>query len=172
LITPQRKDGIVENNHTLARLDSLLKLYNRQALVSKYCYLFLKISQVFLAASIPIVALVSPARSSPLVNALLGASILVMQGVQQALQPNKRWVQNRVAARTLASEKHLYLANAGPYRDLKDADAMVAFAERVESFADMQNERWKDLIESTFQADGHRDRIIVPSKRARPNKVP
>jgi hypothetical protein len=160
----------MENNETINRLDSLFKQYDRQAFFFKYSYYTLQTIQLVLAASIPIVALVSPSKSSPILNSILGASILVAQGFQQSFQPNRKWVQYRMAARSLTGEKHLYLAKAGPYRSRPDASTL--FAERIEAFVDIQNERWKELIESTFQAEGRHDRISAQPRQTRRKNIP
>lgn len=142
----------------VARLEKLYKHFNYLATFSKYGYYVVKVSQVALAASIPVVALVDKNPSSPTVTAVIGSAILVMQGIQQTSQWHKKWVQSRVAARTLESEKSLYLSKAGPYRGLDPEEASVTLAERVESLADVENERWRALIEASFQTDASSQR--------------
>lgn len=155
----------MSSSETLARIDYLHTRYHRKALVGKWLYYSLSCSQLLIATSIPLVAIVSPSSSGPMVNGLLGASILVLQGLQQIFRPNHRWVQNRVAARQLASEKHLYIARAGPYRSLDDAEALVKLAERIEDFALRQNDQWEQMMENMLQSENS-ERRTRREKRA------
>lgn len=143
----------MDDSNAIARLSELRKAYNVTASISKWVYLFLATAQLVLAASIPAVALISPDKSLPMVNGLLGAALLVLQGIQQTFRFEKKWIQNRVAVRILKSDEQLYRERAGPYRDMTDEEARITLVERTEKFANLQNEQWKDLMEATFQGE-------------------
>jgi AAA+ ATPase superfamily predicted ATPase len=145
----------MDDTNAIARSFDLRKIYNLTASISKWFFYFLTTAQLIVAASLPAVALISPKQSSPIKDGLLGATLLVLQGLQQTFRFEKKWIQNRVAVRVLKSDEQLYCERAGPYRNMTDEEARITLVERTEKFANLQNEQWKDLMEATFQGDKH-----------------
>jgi Protein of unknown function (DUF4231) len=131
-----------------ARCEDLITYYGRKANTARIIFLSLKSSQILLAASIPVVALISPATSQPTFNGVLGALIVVVEGLQQAFQFQRYWIKYRTAQRTLVNEHHLYLAEAGPYRVGGTDERNKAFAERVETVAMTEHGSWVELTEA------------------------
>jgi hypothetical protein len=66
------------------------------------------------------------------ITAILGASVAILEGLQQLGQCNNLWTSYCATAEQLKYEKYLFLARSGPYRDLGEEEALKRLAERVE----------------------------------------
>jgi len=143
----------MDNHHALHRLNALHLKYHGKAESGKYFYYFLSITQLLTATSIPLLAIYNPEHPRPLLNGALGASIVVLQGIEQLFRPHRRWTENRFAARKLESEKHRYLERVGQYRDMGDEERRQTLAEWTENFAERRNNEWAYAMSQSDQRD-------------------
>jgi hypothetical protein len=119
------------------RLDEQIDWYDRRSASAKRWYLRLKVSQIVIAAAIP----VSAAADAPsIVAAVLGALIVVLEGFQQLFQFQQNWISYRATAEALKHEKFLFTSGAGPYSDAVRPDALLA--ERVEGLVSQEHAAW------------------------------
>ncbi len=124
-------------NHAWERLEDQLGWYDRKSGHQKVWFQRLKVMQIVIAASIPVVA---GAGASAWITGSLGASIVVLEGFQQLFQFQQNWLGYRATAEALKHQKFLYLAQAGPYRDATTRDAVLA--ERVEALVSQEHSSW------------------------------
>lgn len=120
------------------RLEAQLRWYSTKSGSAKKAYMRVKVVQIVLGATIPIVALGS---APAVVAAILGGAIVVLEGVQQLYQWQTNWVLYRSTAEALKHERYLFLASAGPYRG---ADRNRVLAERVEGLVSQEHAKWTD----------------------------
>jgi Protein of unknown function (DUF4231) len=121
----------------LGRLDEQLDWYERRAKAAKQAYQGLKLAQIVIAAAIPIVV---AANGDPVIAAVLGGAIVVLEGAQQLFQLQQNWLRYRGTAEGLRHEKFLYQAQAGAYAG---ADAPVRrLAEAVEALVSAETTSW------------------------------
>jgi len=125
------------------RLEDQLTWYDRKAQHHRERFQRLKVVQIVVAAAIPVTA---GAGASAWITGSLGASIVVVEGLQQLFQFQQNWTGYRSTAEALKREKHLYLARAGPYAEAARTDALLA--ERVEGLVAQEHAAW-----SSTQAD-------------------
>jgi hypothetical protein len=85
------------------------------------------------------------------ITAILGASVAILEGLQQLGQYNNLWTSYRATAEQLKHEKFLFLAHSGPYRKLGQQDALSLLAERVEERVSTEHAKW--VSEHSQQAD-------------------
>ncbi len=76
--------------------------------------------------------------------------MLVLEGLQQLGQYQANWIGYRSTCEALKHEKHLYLAQAGPYTD--PLAAVRALAERVEGLVSQEHAKWISAREETNAA--------------------
>jgi hypothetical protein len=76
------------------------------------------------------------------VTAILGASVAILEGLQQLGQYNNLWASYRATAEQLKHEKYLFLAKSGPYYGLNEEDALRLLAERVEERVSTEHAKW------------------------------
>jgi len=123
------------------RLNDQLDWYDKKSGDNQRRYKQIKVAQFVLAGSIPVFALVGDVWGR-WVTAILGASVAILEGLQQLEQYNNLWVSYRATAEQLKHEKYLFLAHSGPYRKLGQEDALSLLAERVEEQVSTEHAKW------------------------------
>ena len=121
----------------MRRLNDQLGWYDRRAKDHQRWYQRLKVAQIVTAAAIPVVAAFGGGAD---VAGLLGALVVVVEGLQQLFQFQQNWLRYRSAAQALEAEKHLYLASAGPYARARRP--ALLFAERLEGLLSSEVSAW------------------------------
>ncbi len=120
------------------RLEDQLAWYDRESGAAQRAYKRVKIAQLLLAAAVPVAV---TARLPGVVTAVLGALVVVLEGVQQLYQWQTNWVLYRSTRESLAHEKFLYLAGAGPY---SGPHRRRVLAERVEGLVSQEHAKWTE----------------------------
>lgn len=122
---------------TLTRIEDQLGYYERTAARSQKNFRTVKVAQLTVAAAVPVAA---AAGASAVLIAVLGALILILEGVQALFNWQQNWVTYRHTAEALRSEQHLFAAVAGPYADSKNPERLLA--ERVEGLLSSEHSGW------------------------------
>ncbi len=122
---------------TFARLEDQIAWYDRKSTDNQRRFKLLKVAQLIVAAAIPVAAV---ADASGLVTGSLGAVVLIFEGLQQLNQYQQNWITYRSTCEALKHEKYLYLAQAGPYRGVRDPGAVLA--ERIEGLISQEHAKW------------------------------
>lgn len=120
-----------------ARLQDQIAWYDKKSAVNQSRFKLFKICQIVTAAAIPVAAGVS--APAWLVGGA-GASIVVLEGLQQLQQYQQNWTSYRSTCEQLKHEQFLYLSHAGPYAHAPDPEAVLA--ERVESLVSQEHAAW------------------------------
>jgi hypothetical protein len=131
----------VEKHPAWLRLNDQLDWYDRKSGENQKRYKQIKVAQLILAGSIPVFALVDGLWGR-WVTAILGASVVILEGLQQLGQYNNLWTNYRATAEQLKHEKYLFLARSGPYQGLGDEEALRLLAERVEERVSTEHAKW------------------------------
>ena len=121
---------------TWDRLEDQISWYDRKSSDSQRRYKWLKLVELAVAATLPVVAGIG---SPVLVTGLLAAVIVVLEGAQHLYQFQERWITYRSTAEALKHERYLYLAKAGPYLR---ADRHQQLAERIEGLISQEHAKW------------------------------
>jgi len=127
----------VADSPARTRLEQQIAWYDDKSERNQGWYKGLKIVQIVTAAAIPVAA----AASAPV--AILGAggaTIVILEGLQQLQQFQQNWISYRSTCERLVHERFLFLSHAGPYATAPDPDALLA--ERVEVLASQENAAW------------------------------
>jgi hypothetical protein len=132
------------------RLNDQLEWYDKKSGDNQRRYKQIKVAQLILAGSIPVFALVGDLWGR-WVTAILGASVAILEGLQQLGQYNNLWTSYRATAEQLKHEKYLFLARSGPYKGLKEEEALMRLAERVEEQVSTEHAKW--VSERSQQGD-------------------
>jgi hypothetical protein len=121
----------------LARVTSQQEWYDRHSGHSRRWYVSIKVSQIVLAALVPVL---SGAGANTALVGSLGAGIVALEGIQQLFQFHRNWVQYRASASMLGHEKYLHSVGAGDYAVATDPDGLLA--ERVEKLLLSESSQW------------------------------
>jgi hypothetical protein len=144
----QRGDvDLSQTSYAWARLVDQLDWYERKSGENKAWFLRLKVLQIVLAAAVPVAA---GGDASAWVTGSLGASIVVLEGIQQLFQFQQNWASYRTTAESLKHEKYLFLSRAVPFSDVADPDALLA--ERVEGLVSQEHAAWSSAQASSGSA--------------------
>ncbi len=131
---------------TWDRLEDQLAWYDRKGVVAQQAYKRIKLGQLVVGATVPVVAaLQAPAA----VTAVLAAVVVIAKGAQQLYQWQTNWVLYRATAEALKHEKFLYLAAAGPYGT---DDRRRVLAERLEGLVSQEHARWTEARQDTRES--------------------
>jgi hypothetical protein len=118
------------------RLEDQLSWYEDKSGRNQWCYKWLKVLEIAVAAALPVVAAV---HSPVWVTGGLAAVVIVLEGIQHIFQFQEHWVTYRSTAEALKNERYLYLAKAGPYAGVY-RDRVLA--ERIEALLSQEHTRW------------------------------
>jgi hypothetical protein len=121
---------------TRARLEDQIQWYDTKAGQNQWRYKWLKVLEIAVAASLPVVAAV---HSPVWVTGGLAAVVVVLEAIQHIFQFQEHWITYRSTAEALKNERYLYLAKAGPYAG-EDRDRVLA--ERVAVLLSQENAKW------------------------------
>jgi len=137
---------------TLARLDDQIGWYDRKSGRAQRLFKLLKLATIVIAAAIPLIGYFIPkADTTKVVLSILGAAVLVIEGIQGLTQYQQLWITYRSTAEGLKHEKYLHLAQAGPYASDPSPDRLLA--ERIEALVSQENARWVVASDASKKAD-------------------
>ncbi|ADB48540.1 DUF4231 domain-containing protein [Conexibacter woesei] len=124
------------------RLEQQVAWYDARSRHSQRWFKLLKVCQIVIAAAIPVVAGAGgDGWRWPV--AIGGATIVVLEGLQQLFQYQQNWSTYRSTCERLKHEKFLYAAGAGPYAGASRPGAMLA--ERVEGLVSQEHAAWASV---------------------------
>jgi hypothetical protein len=135
------------------RLEDQINWYDRESTGSKRMFKRLKTATLAISVSIPLSA--AFATRYPLytgvITGAMGASIALLEGLQQLNQYHQNWITFRSTAEALKHEKFLFLSTAGPYVSVSNPKSLLA--ERIESLVSQEHGKWASAQEQKPRAD-------------------
>jgi hypothetical protein len=132
---------------TWKRLESQIEWYDGRARSNQIWFKVLKVGQLVLAAAIPAAA---AAGARVAVAGVMGALVVVLEGVQQLFQFQPNWASYRATCESLKREKFLFLASAGDYAR-EDRERRLAL--RVEALVSDETSQWTAAQQELGRAD-------------------
>jgi hypothetical protein len=135
---------------TWDRLEDQIGWYDRTSGQNQRRYKWLKLLEIAVAASLPVVAAV---HSPVSVTGGLAAVVVVLEGVQHVFQFQQNWITYRSTAEALKHERYLYLASAGPYAQ---GDRHRQLAERLEGLVSQEHAKWTASQENVVPSSHER----------------
>lgn len=122
----------------MGRLETEIAWYDRAARRHQRAYKTFKILVLFAAAATPVCAVFD--RVPKFVLAILGALVVLFEGLNQLGRHHHNWMTFRSACEMLKHEKYLYLGRAGVY--LRALNRLSLLTERVEQLVGQEHSRW------------------------------
>jgi len=136
----------------MARLEDQIDWYDRKSRRAQRWFKALKVVQLVTAGLIPLITVFSLPAPDKL-SAVLGLTILVVEGLQQLNQYQANWISYRSTCEALKHEKYLFLAQAGPY--VNSPQAATLLADRIEGLISQEHAKWVSAQESLEKAKDH-----------------
>lgn len=137
--TPEERQDFV-----IDRVERQFHHFNAHARAQRALYFTAKVVQIVLAAAVPVAASVHAPVS---LTGSLGASIVVLEGVQQLCQWHANWIRYRSTAESLRRELFTCRARVGGYATASDPIALLA--SRMNEIATSEVAGWS----TTFKAE-------------------
>jgi hypothetical protein len=128
---------VSDRDATLDRLEDQLALYEQRSLRNQRLFTITKTVEVVAAAAIPVAVFLVTSKWLP---AALGASVLLLEGLQLLNRYQQNWIADRSTTEALKHEKYLFLAKAGPYAAAPDPRRLLD--ERVEGLVSQEHSSW------------------------------
>jgi hypothetical protein len=154
-----------QESPTQERLEDQIGWYDRKSQTAQRRYKILKLTQVIIAALIPLVsAFPIPEAEFKWVAAILGLLVLIIEAVQQLNQDQQNWIAYRSTCEALKHEKYLYLAAAGPYANAENREKRIALlADRIEGLISQEHAKWVSAQEQASARDNGTGRRPMPA---------
>lgn len=151
--TPGSKD----DDSGYERLEDQIRWYDRESGRSRGMFKRLKTATMAISVSIPLSAAFVTRYPSytGVITGAMGATIALLEGLQQLNQYHQNWITYRSTAESLKHEKYLFLSTAGPYAAASNPRALLA--ERIESLVSQEHAKWassQEQIPKTQKATG------------------
>lgn len=118
--------------------------YDDKAVNNKNYYRTMKLVEILLAASLPIVATLFAATGNTIWQytiVALAVSLIIVEALEWNLNYQKKWMNYRTTAEGLRREEHMYKMRTGEYDGADDPEKL--FAERVMSLTSRENRYWE-----------------------------
>lgn len=136
---------ISEENYIKERLENQITWYDTKSQKCQKIYKCLKRSELIAAALIPVLSSQSSSwRGIALIISILGAIIVVIEGVTSLGKYHENWIEYRSICETLRQEKYMYLTRSGIYKTSSN-EAFELLVERIESVISKENVNWANL---------------------------
>jgi hypothetical protein len=134
---PQPVDPAERDDTLWQALNAQFRWYERAATRNRVSYQALKVVAMVFGAAVAVLA----ASDAPAaITAVLAASVVVLEGVQQVFQFHPNWITYRATAETLRQNAFLYVAKVGPYASAESRRDQLA--EVVRDITAKENASW------------------------------
>lgn len=138
------------------RVDDQINWYNKKSGDAQTNYKRWQIAEIIAAALIPVFA---PFASSycwvPIVIALLGAGISIIESITRLYKFHENWIEYRTTCELLKYHKHLYITKSAPYNDAEETVENL-FVRNIETIISSENNNWK-VLNSPSKSNTDRD---------------
>lgn len=127
------------------RVADQIRWYDKKSATNKNSFLSLKITEIVLALTIPLLSGYMETQSViAKIVGVLGLIVATIAGLITLLKYQENWIEYRTVAESLKLEKFLFLAKAGPYKESKASFPL--FAERFESLISNSTKKWTSYV--------------------------
>lgn len=120
------------------------KWYDTKAVNNKKYHRGMKISQIVLAAILPVAVTLFPVTSSAFwQNVIIIAAVLliILEALESYLNYQKKWMNYRTTAEGLRREEQMFKTRTKEYEDVDDPEKK--FIERVMALTSQENRYWE-----------------------------
>ncbi len=138
---PQPADPAERADVLWQELAAYFQWYGRAATRTRLGYQVLKVAVLVTGAAVTVLA---ATRASAVLTAALAASVVVLEGIQQLFQLQSNWITYRGTAETMRQQAFMYVAQVGPYADMKMRRERLA--EFVNEITAMENAGWRSTM--------------------------
>lgn len=132
------------------RVDDQIAWYSNKSKRAQRFYKILRVLEICVAASIPVLSGFSERISNAtLIIALAGVLLTIVAGLLSLFRYQEIWVSYRATSESLLREKFLFLTRTAPYDVPSPLPLLV---ERAEAMMSQENKTWTSYIRTAANA--------------------
>lgn len=123
------------------RLDDQIKWYDNKSKINQRWYKTLKVMQIILSFSLPVViGFGSDTSLWKVIDSGIGVLVAIITGISEIVGYHENWLNYRSTAEALKHEKYLFLTGCDPYNSEGSYQKNVSKAEGLTA---KENQRWR-----------------------------
>ena len=140
--------AVIKSHAAWHRLEDQRRYYSETSRRYQRYYRRIKLVQIVLGASIPLIAVLPglPIDVLKVSTAACGATLAALEAILQLNQWHALWLEYRATSERLKREQWMLLSRAGDYRGKADDDALILLAERTEVLMAAERDNWTTTI--------------------------
>lgn len=127
------------------RVDNQINWYDDKSKKAQKSYKRFQITEIILAAFIPLLAGYSTkCWILPIFIGLFGSIIAIIEAITKLYKFHENWIQYRSTCELLRYQKYLYLTKSYPY-NYQDETIENIFVKNIENIISSENNQWKNI---------------------------
>lgn len=136
-----------------SRLETQIRWYDAKSQRAQRLYKRVKFVEFVCGALVPLMANIHGTAT-----AILGAIVIVLEGLQQLNQWHHNWITYRSTCEALRHEKYSYMARYGAYDGLDPVSAKKTLVERTEGLISTEHAKWTSRQEYELKKQSKKTR--------------
>lgn len=127
------------------RVNPQIEWYDSKSLHCQKIYKIIQISEIILAATIPLLSGYSSySPLIPFVIGLIGVIITIIESINKLNKYHESWIEYRSTCELLKYQKFLYTTKTAPYNSEIETIENV-FIRNIEQIVSSENNQWKNI---------------------------
>lgn len=147
-----------EEEYLKTRVADQIKWYDKNSIKNKQKYIRLKVAELALSLSVPILTSLVTSSDSPfkIISMIVAALVSLLAGLVTLIRYHENWVESRTVAELLKLEKFLFTTRSGAYKN--DPNAFNNFVDRFESIIANSTKKWSENSSNKTGEDKNQDK--------------
>lgn len=133
------------NTYIKERVDDQINWYDKKSIHCQKMYKRMQITEIVLAALIPLLSTYSQECSTlAIIVGLFGSAISIIEAITKLNKYHENWIEYRTTCELLRYQKHLFETHSSPY-NYEEETIENLFVRNVENIISSENNKWKLL---------------------------
>lgn len=124
------------------RVDDQIEWYDNKSAYCQKMYKILQITEIILAALIPLLSAYSENCAIAIVVGLFGSAIAITESISKLNKYHENWIEYRTTCELLRYQKYLYETHSSPYNQEEETIENL-FVRNIENIISSENNKWK-----------------------------
>lgn len=134
-----------EEEYLKTRVADQIKWYDKNSIKNKQKYIRLKVAELALSLSVPILTSLVTSSDSPfkIISMIVAALVSLIAGLITLIRYHDNWIESRTVAEMLKYEKYLFTTGSGPYNKGSRTE-FNDFVDRFEAIIANSTKKWSE----------------------------
>lgn len=124
------------------RVEDQIKWYDKKSQKCQRFYKATQVTEIILAALIPLFSGYVDFMPIPFVIGLFGALISIIESINKLYKFHENWIEYRTTCELLKYQKYLYMTGSFPY-NIEPEQIEQQFVKNIEQIISSENNQWK-----------------------------